>query len=86
MKAIVTLSSKGQFTLPAALRAALGLKQGDRLQVSVDESGRSLTVSRALDLDELSARISGYAKRRTPVTDVDAYYQKHRLESPESRP
>jgi len=85
MKAIVTLSSKGQLTLPAAVRAALGLKQGDQLEVSVDESGRSLTVSPVPNLEALSARISGYAKRRTPVTDVDAYYQENRRASPESR-
>jgi len=85
MKVIVTLSSKGQFTLPAAIRATLGLKQGDQLEVSVDESGRSLTVSPVPDLAELSARISSYAKRRIPVTDVDAYYQENRRASAESR-
>lgn len=86
MKAIVTLSSKGQFTLPADVRTALGLKQGDRLEVSLEESGQTFTVSRVPDLEELSARISGYAKRRAPVTDVDSYYQEHRPNSAVSHP
>jgi len=31
-----TLTSKGQITLPRAVRERLGLKQGDRLEFSVD--------------------------------------------------
>ena len=83
MKAVVALSSKGQLTLPVSVRNALGLERGDRLEVSVDESRRSITISPVIDIDELSARVSGYAKRRVPVKDVDAYYQEHRNESPE---
>ncbi|MEC5148493.1 AbrB/MazE/SpoVT family DNA-binding domain-containing protein [Cryobacterium sp. GrIS_2_6] len=84
MKAIVTLGSNGRFTLPAAIRATLGLKQGDQLEVTVDESGRLLTVSPVPDLEELSSRISSSAKRRIPVTDVDAFYQENRRQSPGS--
>ena len=83
MKTVVALSSKGQLTLPVSVRNALGLERGDRLEVSVDESRRSITISPVIDIDELSAQVSGYAKRRVPVTDVDAYYQEHRNESPE---
>jgi AbrB family looped-hinge helix DNA binding protein len=42
--AIVTLSSKGQLTIPSQLRTALGLAPGDRLQVSVDHQGRLVLV------------------------------------------
>lgn len=80
MKTIVSLSSKGQLTLPASIRASLGLQQGDRLEVSVDEGNGSITVSPVMDIEELSARVSSYAKKRVPVTDVDAYYQQHRAE------
>jgi len=78
MKAMVRLSSKGQLTLPASVRAALGLRQGDRLEVSVDEMSGSITIAPVIDIEELSARVSGYAKSRPPVTDVDDYYQRNR--------
>lgn len=81
MKAVVTLSSKGQFTLPKSVRNALGLERGARLEVSVDEARRSITISPVPDIEQLSARVSAYARRRAPVTDVDAYYQEHRGES-----
>ena len=34
--AIVTLSTKGQIVLPREIREALGLRKGDRLQVTLD--------------------------------------------------
>ncbi|WP_165385003.1 AbrB/MazE/SpoVT family DNA-binding domain-containing protein [Cryobacterium sp. SO1] len=78
MKTVVTLSSKGQFTLPAAMRTALGLERGARMEVTVDESNRSITISPVPDIEQLSARVTAYAQLRAPVTEVDAYYQEHR--------
>ncbi|MFM7313581.1 MAG: AbrB/MazE/SpoVT family DNA-binding domain-containing protein [Cyanobium sp.] len=40
----VTLSSKGQLTIPRALREALGLGLGSRLQASIDPHGRLVLV------------------------------------------
>ncbi|MDR1936488.1 MAG: AbrB/MazE/SpoVT family DNA-binding domain-containing protein [Candidatus Accumulibacter sp.] len=34
-----TLTSKGQVTIPAAVRAALGLRQGDRIDFIASEQG-----------------------------------------------
>lgn len=34
-----TLTSKGQITIPKAIRTRLGLRQGDRLEFEVDEQG-----------------------------------------------
>jgi AbrB family looped-hinge helix DNA binding protein len=34
------LTSKGQVTLPKAIRDRLALKQGERLQVAVESDGR----------------------------------------------
>jgi AbrB family looped-hinge helix DNA binding protein len=36
---MITLSSKGQLTIPRQLREALGLTPGSHLQVSVDRHG-----------------------------------------------
>ena len=40
----VTLTSKGQLTIPRQLRDALGLAPGDRLQASIDQPGRLVLV------------------------------------------
>jgi AbrB family looped-hinge helix DNA binding protein len=42
--ATVTLTSKGQLTLPRQLRDALGLAPGARLQASIDRHGRLVLV------------------------------------------
>jgi AbrB family looped-hinge helix DNA binding protein len=78
MKSIVTISSKGQFTLPAEVRRSMGLKQGDHLEVSFDEDQQRIIITRVAAIADLSARVSSYAKRSEPVLNVDAYYQAHR--------
>lgn len=40
----VTLTSKGQLTIPRVLRDALGLAPGARLQASIDRHGRLVLV------------------------------------------
>ncbi|TFB73209.1 AbrB/MazE/SpoVT family DNA-binding domain-containing protein [Cryobacterium glaciale] len=78
MKAIVTLSSKGQLTLPAAVRKALRLERGDRLEISIDEANNTINIAPIAGIEALSARISSYVTIIEPITDVDAYYQEHR--------
>jgi antitoxin PrlF len=45
-KANVTLSPKGQLTLPASLRNLWNLKAGDRLNLEFDEDGRAVMTKR----------------------------------------
>ena len=40
----VTLTSKGQLTIPRELRDVLGLTAGSRLQASIDRQGRLILV------------------------------------------
>ncbi len=40
----ITLSSKGQLSIPRQLREALGLAAGARLQASIDAHGRLVLV------------------------------------------
>lgn len=83
MKSIVTVSSKGQFTLPVEVRRSMDLRKGDRLEVSFEEDQQRISITRVAAIADLSARVSSYAKRRAePVIDVDAYYQTHRTEEP----
>lgn len=52
----VTLTSKGQLTIPRALRDALGLAPGVRLQASVDPQGRLVLVPSRYEPDDLFRR------------------------------
>jgi len=77
MKTTLTITSKGQTTIPASIRHKLGLdKTGGILQMRFNESMGELIVSKPLNIDELSKKLSGYIKPNTePLTDVDAFYQ-----------
>lgn len=79
-KTIMTVTSKGQTTIPASIRRKLGLdKAGGVLQVSFNEVKGELVVSKPLTIDELSKKLTDYIKPNTkPLTDVDAYYQANR--------
>lgn len=79
-KTTLTVTSKGQTTIPVSIRRKLGLdKTGGVLQISFDERKGELVVSKSADIDELSKKLSGYIKPGTePLIDVDAYYQANR--------
>ncbi|MDD9909878.1 MAG: AbrB/MazE/SpoVT family DNA-binding domain-containing protein [Ahrensia sp.] len=47
------LTSKGQITLPAALRKELGLKTGDRIDFRRTEQGNFEVVAKRYTLDDL---------------------------------
>ena len=57
---IATLSSKGQITLPAAARRAIGVAAGDR--VAIETRGEEIVVRRARDFFALQ----GYLGRALP--------------------
>ena len=80
MKNTITITTKGQTTLPAPVRRKLGLdKTGGVLQISFDERKGELVISKLVNIAELSERISRYVKPNTrPVVSVDEYYQAHR--------
>jgi len=82
MKTSLTITSKGQTTIPAPIRQKLGLdKGGGVLQMRFDASRGELVITKALDIDELSEKLSGYIKPGTaPLVDIDAFYQANRTE------
>jgi len=49
----VTLSSKGQLTIPRQLRESMGLTPGTRLMVSVDPNGRLILVPSLYEPEDL---------------------------------
>lgn len=78
----VTLTSKGQLTIPRPLREALGLATGARLQASIDSQGRLVlvparyepedlfrhrpTVQRAMSLADMDRAIAAAVGREDP--------------------
>ena len=78
----VTLSSKGQLTIPRQMREALGLAPGARLQASIDRHGRLVlvpskyepedlfrhrpAVDRVLSLEDMDRAIADAAGREDP--------------------
>ena len=58
MKTILTVTSKGQTTIPAPIRRKLGLtKNGGILQMDFNEHNEELVISKTTNIDELSKKI-----------------------------
>lgn len=83
MKNTITITSKGQATIPASYRRKLGVDAaGGVLDIRFDEVKNELIIAKPLNIDELSKKISSYVQPgTTPLTDVDAYYQDNRESS-----
>jgi AbrB family looped-hinge helix DNA binding protein len=58
-----TVTIKGQVTLPKQVRDAVGIKPGDRVEVSATASGGVL-IKKAEKAEDYKARVFALAKRR----------------------
>jgi len=68
----VLVSTKGQIVLPAAVRKALGIKPGMRVDIRVEGKGARISlapVKRTATLSEIQT-ILKYSGRRVPVQDM----------------
>ena len=76
----ITITSKGQTTIPASIRRQLGLAEsGGKLQASFNDQTGQFIITKQVGIEDLSSRISSFIKPGTiPVGDVDAYYQANR--------
>lgn len=75
----ITLTSKGQLTLPAEVQRLLGLKPSDKLHVTVDPETRSVTLQKPMTINEFTTFMDTIPRKKVPpLTDVDTYYQEHR--------
>lgn len=63
-----TLTSKGQITIPKAVREALRLEPGDRVYFDVHDDGSVTLVARNEPLESLFGMLGGRAPRRRPLT------------------
>jgi AbrB family looped-hinge helix DNA binding protein len=66
----ITLSSKGQLTIPRQLREALGLAAGARLQASIDAHGRLVLVPSRYELVPSRYEPEDLFRHRPPVDRV----------------
>lgn len=57
MEKTARVTSKGQVTIPAAIRQALGLESGDKLVFEVDSRHRLAQVRKAADFLELAGSV-----------------------------
>ena len=80
MKDTITITSKGQTTIPAPVRRKLGLdKGGGVLQINFNENKNELVISKATSIDDLSNKLTGYIKSGVkPLVDANAFYQANR--------
>lgn len=80
MRTTITVTRKGQTTLPAELRRKLQIgKDGGVLQIWFDEQKNEAVISKRPSIEELSNRISRYIKPGTkPLLDVRGYIRKYR--------
>lgn len=70
----MTMSTKGQFTLPSEIRRRLKLHVGSTVQGTVDEQGRVILVPAQLTVDELLAQRPKWPRgaRPVPLEDLEA--------------
>jgi len=54
---IIWLREKGRITIPVSIRKALGLREGDRLQLSVDQGAIILKPERVVTAREIKGII-----------------------------
>ena len=80
MNTTITITSKGQTTIPVEIRRHFGIdKSGGELIANFDEKKGELIISKPTDINELTARISSYIKPGIkPLLNVDEFYQANR--------
>lgn len=76
MEITITMTSKGQFTLPANVRKAMALrKQGDKLILDFSPTSQQAILSKPISFEAIQARAKAYIKPDSKLlTDADALY------------
>lgn len=66
------VSSKGQITIPARIRKALGVKPGDKVALCIDENGEITIVNaKVVPLIKIQEQFKGVAEELGVKTDED---------------
>ena len=79
MHKTITMTTKGTFTLPSAMRKKLGVNdKGDKLEIVLDEANRRVIISKPDDLSTIHQKLKPYVKKQAPLTDVSSYYSRRK--------
>ncbi len=73
--ATATLTSKGQITMPQAVRQTLGLQAGDRVAFVADNAGGYKVIALRKDVKALRGRFAGRAQQPVSVADMASAVQ-----------
>jgi AbrB family looped-hinge helix DNA binding protein len=73
--ATATLTSKGQITMPQAVRQTLGLQTGDRVAFVADSAGGYIVIALRKDVKALRGRFAGRTKQPVSLDDMAAAVQ-----------
>ena len=70
--AAVSVTSKGQVTIPKRVRKALGITPGTKVEFDVEGGGARLTVVKVAQPSNVAsgAAILGYSGRRIPIEEL----------------
>jgi antitoxin PrlF len=73
--AVSTITSKGQTTIPGAIRRHLKLKAGDRVEFVVEANGRVVLVPATVSIADLKGFLAP-APRRVSIDEMAAAIRK----------
>lgn len=75
MNKIITMTTKGTFTMPAAIRKKLGVNaKGERLAIYFNEATRQVVISKPENLDATHKKLAAYVNKVAPLTEVTGFY------------
>jgi AbrB family looped-hinge helix DNA binding protein len=72
-----TITSKGQVTIPRAVRQRLNWRAGDRLDFTVDASGRVIVELAAGDVRELRGLLHRPGRKPVSVEEMNEAIRRH---------
>lgn len=73
----ITMTSKGQFTMPVEVRKALGVSEkSNKLKIILNNKTNEASIKKPLDFDEISAIAKSYIKPGIePLLDPRAFFE-----------
>jgi AbrB family looped-hinge helix DNA binding protein len=75
--ATATVTSKGQITIPAKVRSALGLDAGDRVEFVELEKGQFAIVAATRSVRELKGLFRGRRRKPVSIEEMNAAIARH---------
>lgn len=79
--AAATVTSKGQITIPARVRAALGVDAGDRVEFVELQKGQFAMIAATRSVRELNGLFKGRRRRPASMKEMDAAIARGAAES-----